>query len=220
MPLRPFAAIALPGVCLPGLLLLSSCVSPPKPPGVDESHRRPVNAQLAVELQVCRHDLHDARLAQAAADRHAQSLATSVSKWAAELDALHGAGARQAPATRNRVYAVRFEFGSTQVELPSGTGAALVAAARSSPLVLLRGRTDGEHDTPVEARIARERAEAVRDYLVVRGVDATHIRVTYQPTGDRVAENLTASGRRMNRRVEIELYRELPDGFGNELSST
>jgi hypothetical protein len=42
-------------VALPGLLtlLLGACSSPPRPPTVDESLRRPANAQTAVELQVC-----------------------------------------------------------------------------------------------------------------------------------------------------------------------
>jgi outer membrane protein OmpA-like peptidoglycan-associated protein len=50
----------------------------------------------------------------------------------------------------------------------------------------------------------------VRDYLVAAGVDPARIRATYQPAGDHVAENASASGRGLNRRVEIELYRALP----------
>jgi outer membrane protein OmpA-like peptidoglycan-associated protein len=76
--------------------------------------------------------------------------------------------------------------------------------------VLLRGRTDGAIDTLAEGRIARDRAAAVRDYLVAAGVDPARIRATYQPVGDHVADNDSASGRDLNRRVEIELYRALP----------
>ena len=43
---------------------------------------------------------------------------------------------------------------------------ALIENAKASPLILLRGRTDGTSDTPAESRFARERAAAVRDYLV------------------------------------------------------
>jgi outer membrane protein OmpA-like peptidoglycan-associated protein len=51
---------------------------------------------------------------------------------------------------------------------------------------------------------------AVRDYLVAAGVDPARIRATYQPAGDHVADNVSAGGRGLNRRVEIELYRALP----------
>jgi hypothetical protein len=41
-------------------------------------------------------------------------------------------------------------------------------------------------------------------------VDPARIRATYQPTGDYVADNTSLSGRGLNRRVEIELYRAAP----------
>ena len=61
---------------------------------------------------------------------------------------------------------------------------------------------------PREAR--HDRAAAVRDYLVAAGVDPARIRATYQPAGDHVADNVSAGGRGLNRRVEIEMYRALP----------
>ena len=122
--------------------------------------------------------------------------------------------AMQLPAAQqvkaNSVFTVRFDFGSTRVAIPSDVTAALIEDAKNSPLVLLRGRTDGTTDAPAESRIARERAAAVRDYLVAAGVDPTRIRATYQPAGDHVADNASAGGRGLNRRVEIELYRALP----------
>ena len=47
---------------IPWLLVLASCSSPPKPPTVDESQKRPVNSQMAVELHVCKNDLQNTRL--------------------------------------------------------------------------------------------------------------------------------------------------------------
>ena len=47
---------------VPWLFALASCSSPPKPPTVDESQKRPVNSQMAVELQVCKNDLQNTRL--------------------------------------------------------------------------------------------------------------------------------------------------------------
>ena len=87
-------------------------------------------------------------------------------------------------------------------------------AYRQSPLVVLRGRTDGTTDSPIESRIARERAAAVRDYLAAAGVDPTRIRATYQPAGDHAADNTAATGRAANRRVEVEVYRTAPVPVG------
>ena len=196
------------------LLLLASCSSPPKPPTVDESQKRPVNSQVAVELQICRNDLQNTRILAAESGRLAESTTATLANLAARQQII---AAMQAPADKppqaNNVFTVRFDFGSTRVAIPADIAAPLVADAKAAPLVLLRGRTDGSSDAPVESRIARERAAAVRDYLVAAGVDPARIRATYQPVGDHVADNGSDSARGLNRRVEIELYRALPVGI-------
>lgn len=196
---------------IPWLLLLASCSSPPKPPTVDESQKRPVNSQMAVELQVCKNDLHNTRLLATESGRLAETTAATLANLAARqqiLATMQGPAARQAQA--NSVFTVRFDFGSTRVVIPADIAAALVEDAKAAPLVLLRGRTDGSSDAFAESRIARDRAAAVRDYLVAAGVDPARIRATYQPAGDHIADNTSAGGRGLNRRVEIELYRALP----------
>jgi outer membrane protein OmpA-like peptidoglycan-associated protein len=199
---------------IPWLLLLASCSSPPKPPTVDESQRRPVNSQMAVELQVCRSDLQNTRLLAAESGRLAESTTATLANLAARQQII---AAMQAPADKpppaNSVFTVWFEFGSTRVAIPADVATPLIADAKAAPLVLLRGRTDGSSDALVESRIARDRANAVRDYLVAAGVDPARIRTTYQPVGDHVADNGSDSGRSLNRRVEIELYRALPVGM-------
>jgi outer membrane protein OmpA-like peptidoglycan-associated protein len=166
---------------------------------------------MAVELQVCKNDLQNTRLLATESSRIAETTAATLANMAARQQLL---AAMQAPAAQqvkaNSVFTVRFDFGSTRVAIPPDVTAALVEDAKASPLVLLRGRTDGISDAPAESRIARERAAAVRDYLVAAGVDPARIRTTYQPAGDHVADNASAGGRNLNRRVEIELYRALP----------
>ncbi|MDE2567017.1 MAG: OmpA family protein [Burkholderiales bacterium] len=204
---------------IPWLIVFASCSSPPKPPTVDESQKRPVNSQTAVELQVCKNDLQNTRLLATESGHLAETTAATLANMATRQQVL---AAMQAPAPppfspppkgsaqANSVFTVRFDFGSTRVIIPAEVGTALVDEAKAAPLVMLRGRTDGTTDALVESRIARERAAAVRDYLVAAGVDPARIRATYQPVGDRVADNDSASGRSLNRRVEIELYRALP----------
>ena len=196
---------------IPWLLVLASCSSPPKPPTVDETQKRPVNSQMAVELQVCKNDLQNTRLLATESGRTAETTAATLANLAARqqiLAAMQGAPGQQPKA--NSVFTVRFDFGSTRVGIPTDVAATLVEDAKASPLVMLRGRTDGTSDAPAESRIARDRAAAVRDYLVAAGVDPARIRATYQLAGDHVADNVSAGGRGLNRRVEIELYRALP----------
>lgn len=215
--MRP-ALLALPA--LPWLLALASCSTPPKPPQPDEATRRPVNAQTAIELQACRHELHNTRILMAESERVAEMQGLRLAQVSARLTEVPSAHTTaQAPADApealpNTVYTLRFAFGSTQVRVPTDLAAALTAEARTAPLVVLRGRTDGQTDTLAESRIARDRAAAVRDLLVAAGVDPARIRTTHQPTGDHIADNTTASGRHLNRRVEVELYRQRPVAVG------
>lgn len=213
LPLRLMVPIQL-------LLLLASCSSPPKPPTVDESQKRPANSAMAVELQVCRNDLQNTRILAAESGRIAESTTATLQQLAARQQAIAALQAppvapAPAPAPRpNSVFAVRFEFGSTRLAMPAELSAALVEEARSAPLVVLKGRTDGTADSLTESRIARERAAAVRDFLIAAGVDVSRIRATWQPVGDHAADNTDAGGRALNRRVEIEVYRALPVPVG------
>lgn len=189
------------------LLLVSSCSSPPRPPTVDESRKRPVNAAVAVELQVCKSDLQNTRILANETTRLAESASATATRLA-----LQAMSMRPPPEVEmaNAVYTVLFGFGSIQVSVPPAEAGALLEHARSASLVMLRARTDGKVEAPAESRIARDRALAVRTYLVQSGVDPTRIRMTWQPVGDTVGDNGTPGGRALNRRVEIELYRFAP----------
>jgi outer membrane protein OmpA-like peptidoglycan-associated protein len=199
---------------LPWVLALGACSTPPAPPGVDESRRRPVNARAEVELQVCANELHNTRMQQAQAERRAQAVSATLAALAAHQQALAAARTTTAAtAIANRVFTVHFGFEDAKLAVPNDIGEVLKAAARAAPLVVLRGRTDGISDTPAERHIAQARAVAVRDYLVAAGVDPARIRATYQPSGDPIADNASSAGRQLNRRVEIELYGMRPVPF-------
>jgi len=195
---------------LPWLLIVSSCSSPPKPPTVDESRRRPVNTAIAVELQSCRNDLENTRILAKESVRNAEASEIATARAVQQQQLLLRSIGADAVARRNLLVPVLFAFGSTQVRVSESGAARIVDEARAAPLVMLRGRTDGAAESPVESSIARQRAAAVEAWLVHAGVDRARIRTTWQPVGDHAADNGTVGGRTLNRRVEIEIYRAAP----------
>lgn len=201
---------SLPIPWLLGLLLLSSCSLPPKPPSVDESRRRPVNTAMAVELQSCRSELADTRIVATESARSAEANSQAMARMVQQQQLLVRSIEINAAAQRNRLFTVLFAFGSTEVALPDADAARIVDQARTAALVVLRGRTDGASESRAESVIARRRADAVEAWLVHAGVDRAHIRTTWQPVGDHAADNETPGGRTLNRRVEIEIYPAAP----------
>jgi outer membrane protein OmpA-like peptidoglycan-associated protein len=192
-------------------MLLASCSSPPKPPSIDESHRRPANTAMAVELQACKNDLVNSRLIASEWSQAARASNASLASFAARQQALADSRTDQAKRPEgNLVFTIGFAYGSTRVELAKDATRHLLDAAKAAPLVMLRGRTDGAIESAGESRIARQRAAAVQDYLVARGVDPSRVRATYQPIGDHAVANGDEPGRAQNRRVEIEVYQALP----------
>jgi len=73
----------------------------------------------------------------------------------------------------------------------------------------VEGHTDNQGTDVINDELSNRRANAVRDYLVVRGVAAAAI--TAQGVGSTrpVADNKTTEGRAMNRRVEIVVDRTI-----------
>jgi outer membrane protein OmpA-like peptidoglycan-associated protein len=65
------------------------------------------------------------------------------------------------------------------------------------------GHTDNEDTKSSNKKLSRDRAEAVKDYLVNKGVDKDRISCHARGEKDPVASNDTNSGRKANRRVEI-----------------
>ena len=69
--------------------------------------------------------------------------------------------------------------------------------------VTIFGHTDSTGSDSVNDPLSINRAASTRDYLVQRGVSAQRIAVDGRGSRQPVADNSTASGRAMNRRVEI-----------------
>jgi OOP family OmpA-OmpF porin len=70
----------------------------------------------------------------------------------------------------------------------------------------LAGHTDNTGSRELNLRLSKERAEAVKAYLVSKGANASRIEATGYGPDQPIASNSTADGRQQNRRVEFTLY--------------
>jgi outer membrane protein OmpA-like peptidoglycan-associated protein len=69
--------------------------------------------------------------------------------------------------------------------------------------VTIVGHTDSTGSDSVNVPLSVNRAAATRDYLVSRGVATSRISIDGRGSREPVADNNTAAGRAMNRRVEV-----------------
>jgi outer membrane protein OmpA-like peptidoglycan-associated protein len=72
----------------------------------------------------------------------------------------------------------------------------------------VEGHTDSRGSDSDNMNLSQRRADAVRDYLVLRGYEADRIRAKGLGEGQPVADNGNAEGRANNRRVEIIIQHE------------
>ncbi|HUN92569.1 MAG TPA: OmpA family protein [Burkholderiaceae bacterium] len=105
---------------------------------------------------------------------------------------------------------VEFEIGSATLA-PGGRALLdkLVAPIQAEPdaRLAIDGYTDNMGDPAFNVTLSRQRAEAVRAYLVDRGVAAARMEARGFGAERPVADNATADGRTRNRRVEFTVLK-------------
>lgn len=190
--------------------LLAGCSSPPKPPTVDDSKKRPVNVSQAVDLQMCRTELSAAKIVLTetlTTEQRRQALAQAAAE---SVRPVLARPTMAMPTEPNQIFVVNFTLGSADFSLAPGQSAQLVEQARAAKYIVIRGRTDASADSASETALARRRAEAAFKYLVeaVR-LPSEGIRLSWQGAGDLIGS--TPADRQASRRVEIELYQAKPE---------
>lgn len=70
----------------------------------------------------------------------------------------------------------------------------------------LAGHTDNTGSDELNMRLSKDRAEAVKAYLVSQGANPSRIEATGYGENQPIASNKSAAGRQQNRRVEFTLY--------------
>lgn len=127
---------------------------------------------------------------------------------------------------------IQFEFGKATL-LPSSYEVLdpLVKLMNDNPslTIELAGHTDIVGGREFNLRLSNQRAQAVADYLINKGVNKDRIQVAGYGFDKPIADNKTDEGRALNRRVEMviigidyqdDAYDTIKDGFGAPESST
>lgn len=81
--------------------------------------------------------------------------------------------------------------------------------------LIVEGHTDSQGSDAYNQALSQRRADAVRNYLVLKGYPANQILAHGQGEGSPIAKNSSAEGRANNRRVEIVIQRELQSSSTN-----
>jgi len=128
---------------------------------------------------------------------------------------LNGMAAKSIPLTiqerkivKDAVDNLEFDFGKSTLRPSSFAALDKLAVLLKEKNVNLKlsGYTDNRGAEWVNLKISKDRAEAIRTYLVRKGVNATHITAVGYGSAQPIADNNTDQGRQANRRVEFSIY--------------
>jgi len=108
---------------------------------------------------------------------------------------------------------VNFEVGSAKL-LPASVAElnVLVNAMKSEPESIwkISGYTDNTGSYETNMKLSYDRANSVANYLVLNGISPSRLGIKGYGPADPIADNSTAAGRALNRRVVVELLSEKP----------
>ena len=103
---------------------------------------------------------------------------------------------------------LEFDLGKSTIRAKSYTTLNRVAALliQKNFSLKLAGHTDNSGSDALNMGLSKDRAEAIRSYLVSQGANASRIEATGYGEEQPIASNKTAAGRQKNRRVEFTLF--------------
>ena len=102
---------------------------------------------------------------------------------------------------------INFEFDKSTIKKESYPYLDKIARLmKNTPIhIIVKGHTDNVGNADYNMKLSKARAEAVYNYLLKAGVDATHLTYEYYGMTRPIATNDTPEGQLMNRRVEFEI---------------
>lgn len=103
---------------------------------------------------------------------------------------------------------INFDFNSANLKpesYPVLYHALQVLLQNPNMKVEIIGYTDNIGSTTMNLRLSQERANAVKNYFVKRGVNESRLTAKGMGENNPISDNKTASGRKMNRRIEFRI---------------
>ena len=109
---------------------------------------------------------------------------------------------------RQAIQDLEFEFGKSSIKATSYPSLDRVAKLLSTKGFSLKlgGHTDAVGSAERNMSLSKDRAEAVKQYLVSQGANTSRIEAVGYGANQPIATNKTAAGRQKNRRVEFTLF--------------
>jgi outer membrane protein OmpA-like peptidoglycan-associated protein len=180
------------------VFLLAAC-APPKPQTVNGSNKQPINTPETAETIALR-----AKLAQTEAKLREEQARPVVEIPPVVVQPVPPPAPPAPPAPQMVRY--HFPVNGTKIEISPDESEHLLELLKTARRIEVRGRTDGQHPSAADEKIALERALAAKRYLVGQGVSPAIISLNYLSAGDFIADNFSNDGKSENRRVDIEIY--------------
>ncbi len=125
-------------------------------------------------------------------------------------EALSEFHAKQAGNQKVILSGVNFEFNSAKLtaeSYPILFHAAMTLLQNPDLKVDIIGYTDNIGSAKYNKKLSLKRANAVKNYLIARGVDASRINTIGMGEENPIASNKTAEGRALNRRIEFKVHK-------------
>ncbi len=107
------------------------------------------------------------------------------------------------------VDAINFDFGKNKIKKDSYDYLNQLASTliRTNAKIEVKGHTDNVGSETFNLNLSKERAKAVVDYLILKGVNKEKLSYSYYGMSRPLTTNDTEEGRTMNRRVEFEILK-------------
>ena len=103
---------------------------------------------------------------------------------------------------------IEFEAGKATIKaksFPLLDEIAAIFIENSDYIIEVQGHTDNTGKAEMNKTISEKRAQAVKDYMVKKGVDASRMTAIGYGQDQPIADNNTKAGRQKNRRVEFKI---------------